>query len=149
MGARKEPNRNRVVVPARQATYFGAIHSLESILGLLKCLKQRALTCDRKWLGRSLDFSLNFYILSLCLNFLPSNTTFLFVKLPFTASTCISELVIYGPRSKHRGCVLRILTMHYCLLGKILPYLGYIQTHALSGLSFLRMLCFTWSQVVH
>jgi|LakMenEpi03Aug12_release.lakeMendotaPanAssembly.Ray.scaffolds.fasta_scaffold1000453_1 hypothetical protein len=102
----------------------------------------------RKWGGRSQDFPLYLYILSLCLNILLS-TIFLFVKLPFTASTCISELVIYGPRSKHRGCVLRILTMHYCLLGKILPYLDNIQTHALSGLSFLRMLCFTWSQVVH
>ncbi len=31
-----EPSRNRVVVPARQATWAGAIDSLESIPGLLK-----------------------------------------------------------------------------------------------------------------
>jgi hypothetical protein len=34
---------NRVVVPARQATQPGGIGSLESILGLLKSLKIRAL----------------------------------------------------------------------------------------------------------
>jgi hypothetical protein len=66
----------------------------------------------RKWGGRSQDFPLYLFILSLCLNFL-LNTIFFFVKLPFTASTCISELVIYGPRSKHPGCVLRILTILY------------------------------------
>jgi hypothetical protein len=32
------PSRNRVVVPARQATKHGGIGSLESILGLLKRL---------------------------------------------------------------------------------------------------------------
>jgi hypothetical protein len=37
-----EPSRNRVVVPARQATQPGGIGSLESILGLLKSLKIRA-----------------------------------------------------------------------------------------------------------
>ncbi len=36
------PSRNRVVVPARQATQPGGIGSLESILGLLKSLKIRA-----------------------------------------------------------------------------------------------------------
>jgi hypothetical protein len=41
MGA-KEPSRNRVFVPARQATQSGGIGSLESILGLLKSLKIRA-----------------------------------------------------------------------------------------------------------
>jgi hypothetical protein len=39
MGARKEPSRNRVVVPARQATKAGGIDSLESIPGLLKSSK--------------------------------------------------------------------------------------------------------------
>ena len=34
-----EPSRNRFVVPARQATEAGGIHSLESIPGLLKSLK--------------------------------------------------------------------------------------------------------------
>jgi hypothetical protein len=42
MGA-LEPSRNRVVVMARQATEAGGIDSLESILGLLKSLKIRAL----------------------------------------------------------------------------------------------------------
>jgi hypothetical protein len=37
MGART--SRNRVVVPARQATLSGGIDSLESIPGLLKSLK--------------------------------------------------------------------------------------------------------------
>ncbi len=37
-----KPSRNRVVVPARQATQPGGIGSLESILGLLKNLKIRA-----------------------------------------------------------------------------------------------------------
>ncbi len=36
-------SRNRVFVPARQATYAGGIHSLESIPGLHKRLKIRAL----------------------------------------------------------------------------------------------------------
>ncbi len=36
------PSRNRVVVPARQATQPGGIGSLESILGLLQSLKIRA-----------------------------------------------------------------------------------------------------------
>jgi hypothetical protein len=35
----KEQSRNRVVVPARQATQAGGNDSLESILGLLKSLK--------------------------------------------------------------------------------------------------------------
>jgi hypothetical protein len=34
---------NRVVVPAHKATKPGGIGSLESIIGLLKCLKIRAL----------------------------------------------------------------------------------------------------------
>ncbi len=38
----KEPSRNRVVVPARQATKAGGIVSLESIPGLHKSLKIRA-----------------------------------------------------------------------------------------------------------
>ncbi len=38
-----EPSRNKVVVPARQATQPGGIGSLESILGLLESLKIRAL----------------------------------------------------------------------------------------------------------
>ncbi len=38
-----EPRRNRVVVPARQATQPGEIAALESILVLLKSLKIRAL----------------------------------------------------------------------------------------------------------
>ncbi len=37
------PSRNSVVVPARQATQPGGIGSLESILGLIKSLKIRAL----------------------------------------------------------------------------------------------------------
>jgi hypothetical protein len=37
---------NRVVLPARQATQPGGIGSLESILGLLKSLKIRALLCS-------------------------------------------------------------------------------------------------------
>jgi hypothetical protein len=41
-GRSQEPNRNRVVVPARQATYVGWIDSLELILGLLKSFKIRA-----------------------------------------------------------------------------------------------------------
>ncbi len=36
-------SKNRVVVPARQATQPGGIRSLESILGLLKSFKIRAL----------------------------------------------------------------------------------------------------------
>ncbi len=36
VGARKEPSRNRVFVPARQATKAGRIDSLKSIPGLLK-----------------------------------------------------------------------------------------------------------------
>jgi hypothetical protein len=38
----EEPSRNRVVVPARQATQTGAIGSLQSILGLHKRFKIRA-----------------------------------------------------------------------------------------------------------
>jgi hypothetical protein len=38
MGGQK-PSRNRVIVPARQATQHGGIGSSESILGLLKTLK--------------------------------------------------------------------------------------------------------------
>jgi hypothetical protein len=38
-----EPSRNRVTVPARQATFAGGIGSLESIPGLHKSLKIRAL----------------------------------------------------------------------------------------------------------
>jgi hypothetical protein len=43
-----EPSRNRVVVPARQATQPGGIGSLESILELLQSFKIRALAgrCD-------------------------------------------------------------------------------------------------------
>ncbi len=37
----KESSRKRVVVPARQATQPGGIGSLESIIGLLKCLNIR------------------------------------------------------------------------------------------------------------
>jgi hypothetical protein len=37
-----QPSRTMVVVPARHATQPGGIGSLESILGLLKCLKIRA-----------------------------------------------------------------------------------------------------------
>jgi hypothetical protein len=37
----QEPNRNRVVAPARQATQPDGIGSLESIIGLLKSLKIR------------------------------------------------------------------------------------------------------------
>ncbi len=40
--------RNRVVVPASQATQPGGIGSLESILGLLKSLKIRALYTERE-----------------------------------------------------------------------------------------------------
>ncbi len=36
------PSRNRVVVPARQATQPGGIGSLQAVLGLLKILKIRA-----------------------------------------------------------------------------------------------------------
>jgi hypothetical protein len=39
----QEPSRNRVVVPARQATQPGGVGSLELILGLLKSLKIWAL----------------------------------------------------------------------------------------------------------
>jgi hypothetical protein len=39
--------RNRIVVPARQATLAGGIDSLESILGLFKILKIRALIWTR------------------------------------------------------------------------------------------------------
>jgi len=39
-------SRKRVVVPARQATQVGGIEALESILGLLKSLKIRALVCN-------------------------------------------------------------------------------------------------------
>ncbi len=39
-----EPSRNRIVVPARQATKAGRIDYMESILGLLKSLKILALT---------------------------------------------------------------------------------------------------------
>jgi hypothetical protein len=41
----EEPSRNRDVVLARQATQPGGIGSLESILGLLKRIKIRALCC--------------------------------------------------------------------------------------------------------
>ncbi len=46
--------RNRVIVPARQATQAGGIHSFESILGLHKRLKIRALysicsEVSRRW----------------------------------------------------------------------------------------------------
>jgi hypothetical protein len=43
MGA-VEPSRNRVILPARQATKAGGIDSLESIPGLLKSLKTGLLT---------------------------------------------------------------------------------------------------------
>ncbi len=39
----QEPSRNKVVVLARQATQSGGIGSLESIIGILKSLKIRAL----------------------------------------------------------------------------------------------------------
>ncbi len=39
----QEPSRNGIIVPARQATQAGEIHSLESIPGLHKRLKIRAL----------------------------------------------------------------------------------------------------------
>jgi hypothetical protein len=39
----EEPSRNRVVVPARQATYAGGIDSSKMILALLKNVKIRAL----------------------------------------------------------------------------------------------------------
>ena len=38
----KEPSRNKVVVPARQATRADGIDALESILGRLKNLKNQA-----------------------------------------------------------------------------------------------------------
>jgi hypothetical protein len=40
--SRNRNSRNRVIVPARPATYSGGIHSLESIPGLHKRLKIRA-----------------------------------------------------------------------------------------------------------
>jgi hypothetical protein len=43
---RKEPSRNRVVVPARQPTYAGGIDSLKSILGLHKSFKIGAQKTD-------------------------------------------------------------------------------------------------------
>ncbi len=54
-------SRNRVVVPARQATQLGGIGSLESILWLLKSLKIRALTIPFQdavpdGLGRSCNY---------------------------------------------------------------------------------------------
>ncbi len=49
MGARNQV-RNRVVVPARQATQPGVIGSLESILGLLKSLKIRDLIAQNEGL---------------------------------------------------------------------------------------------------
>ncbi len=51
MGA-KEPSRNRVFVPARQATQPGGIGSLKAILGLLKSLKIRAQEGREKKGGR-------------------------------------------------------------------------------------------------
>ncbi len=39
----EEPSRNKLIIPARQATYAGGIDSLESILGFIKSLKIRAL----------------------------------------------------------------------------------------------------------
>ncbi len=44
-----EPSRNRVVVPARQAMQPFGIGSLESILGILKSLKIRALETCTAW----------------------------------------------------------------------------------------------------
>jgi hypothetical protein len=44
MGSRNRASRNKVVVPARQATQPGGIGSLRSILRLLKSLKIRDLT---------------------------------------------------------------------------------------------------------
>ncbi len=41
--------RNTVVVPARRAKQPGGIGSLESILGLLKSLKIRALHSSTQW----------------------------------------------------------------------------------------------------
>jgi hypothetical protein len=46
---------NRVVVPARQATWSGGIDSLESILGLLKCLKIRAQELTRPCPARDFE----------------------------------------------------------------------------------------------
>jgi hypothetical protein len=40
---------NRVIVPARQATLAGGIHSLESIPGFHKRLKIRVLVCRDPW----------------------------------------------------------------------------------------------------
>jgi hypothetical protein len=42
----KEPSRNRIVVPARQATQPGGSGSLESILGLSKSLKNSGSGCE-------------------------------------------------------------------------------------------------------
>jgi hypothetical protein len=42
-------SRNRVIVPARQATLAGGVHSLESILGVLKSLRIRALIRMGDW----------------------------------------------------------------------------------------------------
>ncbi len=47
--ARNWVGRNRVVVPVRQASQPGGISSLESILGLLKSLKIRALDSNREF----------------------------------------------------------------------------------------------------
>jgi hypothetical protein len=47
MGARNQ-DKNRVIVPARQATLAGGIHSLESIPGLHKRLKIRAQCCESR-----------------------------------------------------------------------------------------------------
>jgi hypothetical protein len=52
-----ERNKNRVAVPARQATKPGGIGSLESILGLLKSLKIRALlatVCHHAYIFRKM-----------------------------------------------------------------------------------------------
>jgi hypothetical protein len=55
-------SRNRVVVPARQATQPGGIGSLESILVLLKSLKIRAQDAARKSTMKDLNNRLVGYI---------------------------------------------------------------------------------------
>jgi hypothetical protein len=54
-----EPSRNRVVVPAPQATHPGGIGSLESILGLIKSLKIRAEEPYRPFLKGAFQFQLS------------------------------------------------------------------------------------------
>jgi hypothetical protein len=60
---------NRVIVPARQATQPGGISSLESILGLLKSLKIRALVYlyQRQFFPRAFNLFLKNFIYNLVL----------------------------------------------------------------------------------